>query len=335
MFTKIHYQTTDLNYINEVNQFINDWFNEDEFIFSLTSGSTGKPKKVKLPKKYLRKSARMTGDFFGFTENDTLLLSLPIFGIGGKMIIIRAIEFNCKLIVVSPQSNPLLELKKQPIKIISLVPYQISKILETNPEVLNNIDFILIGGAPINSIIKNKIKSIKCRVFETFGMTETYSHIGLKEINKEDCFTVFKDINISENDGCLAIKAPSLGIINLITNDIVKVIDNKCFEWLGRKDFVINSGGIKLHPELIEKKIENIINTPFFITKENDLKLGEIVVLIIETKTIDTNSLKKLLKEVLDQFEIPKKIYTISKFVYTQTQKINKIDTLKKIQIDQ
>ena len=117
MYSKFEFLTSDSTFINEVNQFVNDWFDEKEYIISKTSGSTGLPKEIKLKKEYLRASARMTGNYFQFKETDNLLLSLPIFGIGGKMILIRAIEFNCNLIVVEPQYNPLRNIKNKPIKL--------------------------------------------------------------------------------------------------------------------------------------------------------------------------------------------------------------------------
>jgi O-succinylbenzoic acid--CoA ligase len=334
MFSKIEFLTTDLEYINQINQFIRDWFNEYDYIVSKTSGSTGIPKEIKLKKSFLRTSARMTGNYFNFKETDNLLLSLPIFGIGGKMIVIRAIEFNTNLIVVSPQNNPLYLVQGYQIKIASFVPYQINKIINEDHTLFDNIENILIGGAPMNQSIKNKLQSIKSNCFETFGMTETYSHIALKNIKKEDYFTVFDSIKIDTINNCLFIKASSLGIDGLLTNDIIEIKNEKQFRFIGRFDNAINSGGIKLHPEEIEKKIEPLIIYPFFISKELNSEFGEIVILIIESTNQIKFDLNKKLKQVLTSFELPKKIYYIDKFSYTNTKKINRFDTLKKLNIE-
>jgi O-succinylbenzoic acid--CoA ligase len=331
MYPKIIYQTSDKIYINEVNQFIEEWFNDKEFITTKTSGSTGIPKEIRLKKDYLRASARMTGIFFDFKEKDNLLLSLPIYGIGGKMIIIRAIEFKCNLIVVSPQYNPLKEVIGIPIKIVSLVPYQINKIIDETPELFELVENILIGGAPLNSSLIKRINQLPSNNFETFGMTETYSHIALKNLKKENYFRVFQNISITIKQECLQINAPVLGITNLLTNDIIKLIDKDKFKWIGRKDFVINSGGLKLHPELIEQKIETLIPSPYFISKEKNDQFGEIVILVIESTSTNEKTLLSILKKKLTPFEVPKKIYQLEEFVYTPTRKINKIETLKKI----
>jgi O-succinylbenzoic acid--CoA ligase len=331
MYSKIEYLTSDSIYINEVNQFLYDWFDEKEYIISKTSGSTGKPKELKLKKVYLRASARMTGNYFQFKETDNLLLSLPIFGIGGKMIIIRAIEFNCNLIVVSPQYNPLKDLKNREIKIISLVPYQVNKIIEEDKDAFSNVQNVLIGGAPVGIKLINKLKFLNTAFFETFGMTETYSHIALKNLKENAYFQILNNIKINTQNDCLQINAPHIGIQNLLTNDLINKIDESHFEWIGRKDFIINSGGVKLQPELIENKLEEIITTSYFISKEKDDNFGEIVVLIIEGLTIEEQTIRKILLNKLLSYEMPKKIYFLKEFEYTNTHKINRLETLKRL----
>ena len=331
MYSKIEFLTSDSIYINEVNQFITDWFDEKEYIISKTSGSTGNPKEIKLKKVYLRASARMTGDYFQFKETDDLLLSLPIFGIGGKMIIIRAIEFNCNLIVVSPQYNPLKDLKNREIKIISLVPYQVNKIIEEDKDAFSNVQNVLIGGAPVGIKLIDKLKFLNTAFFETFGMTETYSHIALKNLKENSYFQILNNIIINTQNDCLLINASHLGIQNLLTNDLINKIDESHFEWIGRKDFIINSGGIKLQPELIENKLDEIITTSYFISKEIDDNFGEIVVLIIEGTNMKEQEIKKILLNKLLTYEMPKKIYFLKEFVYTNTHKINRIETLKRL----
>ena len=331
MYYKIEFLTSDSIYINEVNQFLYHWFDEKDYIISKTSGSTGKPKELKLKKEYLRASARMTGDYFQFKETDNLLLSLPIFGIGGKMIIIRAIEFNCNLIVVSHQYNPLKDLKNREIKIISLVPYQVNKIIEEDKDAFSNVQNVLIGGAPVGIKLINKLKFLNTAFFETFGMTETYSHIALKNLKENTYFQLLNNITINTQNDCLKINAPHIGIQNLLTNDLINKIDESHFEWIGRKDFIINSGGVKLQPELIENKLEEIITTSYFISKEKDDNFGEIVVLIVEGLTIEEQTIRKILLNKLLSYEMPKKIYFLKEFEYTNTHKINRLETLKRL----
>lgn len=76
--------------------------------------------------------------------------------------------------------------------------------------------------------------------------------------------------------GVFAFMLPHLSNTFFITNDIVRLSGKTSFEWLGRFDNVINSGGVKLFPEEIEKKISELIpDKRFYVTGVLDKRLGE------------------------------------------------------------
>ena len=107
------------------------------------------------------------------------------------------------------------------------------------------------------------------------------------------------------SENCLQITALNVCDHILDTTDCVELLNEHQFIWKGRADFVINSGGIKLHPEQIEKKIESIItHNRFYIHAADDDKLGQKVVLHIEGK-IDQSKLNENIKHCLDKYEIP------------------------------
>jgi len=165
-------------------------------------------------------------------------------------------------------------------------------------------------------------------VWHTYGMTETITHIALRKINGEDASQWFKplpgvEIELTE-DTCLQIHAQHLGIHALKTNDLVE-ISAAGFQILGRKDNVVISGGIKLFPEKIEKKLDGIIKEKFFFTGIRDDKFGEKLVLIIENKNeqkLNKNQLWELMKSNLSGYEIPKEIIFVDKIKITSSGKI-------------
>ena len=331
---KITYINTSNLTIDKVKAFIQEWNNENDFILAKSSGSTGKPKELKLKKEYLKASALMTGAFFDFEQHQTILLSLSIDTIGGKMIVIRALIYNLHLIVVEPSKNPLVEIDFN-IDFVSLVPYQLNSILIDTPSKLALVKTILLGGAPVSYKLIEKIKPYKTAFYESFGMTETMSHIALRNLkNENNYFNTLNGIQVSANsDNQLIIHAEKLGLPELTTTDEVKIISTTSFDWIGRTDFAINSGGLKFHPEIIEKKLEQHVEPPFFIHKEADLQLGEKIVLCIENKLDDNqrNELYSIFKNVLDKYEIPKVIYCVPTFSYTNSNKINRITTFNSI----
>ena len=50
---------------------------------------------------------------------------------------------------------------------------------------LKNIEKLIVGGAKVSSALNTKLQAIGTAVFETYGMTETVSHIAVKQLN---CF---------------------------------------------------------------------------------------------------------------------------------------------------
>ncbi len=303
--------------------FILEWLNNDDFITVFTSGSTGKPKEIKLQKSALIFSAKNTINFLKLNQNDTALLCIPAKYIGGKMMIIRSFVGGLNLSFTKPTSTPFKEIKNR-FKFSAITPQQ--AICSSNKN-LEKIEQIIIGGGNVNNLLSSKLNIINSTFYSTYGMTETCSHIALKNISKgEEYFTTLNDINLKlDKRNCLIIDAPKLSEKPILTNDIVELISEKKFIWKGRFDNIINSGGIKLHPEEIEAKISPFIPVRFFLSKEEDYTLGERLILVVESEQkIDLNFPENL----LGKYEKPKKIYYIKKFIETESGKIHRTKTL-------
>lgn len=324
-------------YLQEIADFFKAWFNEDHLIEVQTSGSTGKPKKMKVKKQYMLNSALATKDFFDLPEKTTALLCLPATYIAGKLMIVRAICLGWELDFVKPQANPLAVHQKK-YDFSAFTPYQLNHSLE-------NIDLVkklMVGGGAVSKALWEKIQNVSTEIFETYAMTETLTHIAARKINhleKEEnlpAFQLLKDVKIDiDNRSCLIIKAPKVSDEIIYTNDIVELKNATSFYLKGRFDHIINSGGVKISPEEVESKISKLIKNRFFIAGIPDDDLGEKLILILENS--DDNFSKEDLKEriikaeVLDKYEIPKEIYTISKFSETHSGKIKQSETLKNV----
>jgi O-succinylbenzoic acid--CoA ligase len=331
--------------IKTIVSFIRDWQSDGRFISQKTSGSTGKPKIIEIAKTQIKASALATLKTLNLTSGDTSLLCINPEYIGGKMMIARAIIGGLNLTIAPIISNPLKGYaSNETIDFFSFVPYQFEKILDESAnriEFLNNSKVIILGGAPVSDTLANKIKlKIKNpKVYSTYGMTETVSHVALKLLNseKKEAFQALQGITFStDKRDCLQIYAPQIsGKEQLLTNDVVNLLSPTEFHWLGRYDYVINSGGVKIHPEVLEKDIaalfeRNRITSRFFIFGLPDERLGESMNLMLEGH-LDESYLSKLMKENLKAFHSPKKIFFIKAFIETESGKINRIETIKKI----
>ena len=162
--------------------------------------------------------------------------------------------------------------------------------------------------------------------YETYGMTETITHIAAKKMG-EKAFTVLPGVTISYDDNnCLVIHAPHISEEVIVTNDIVELLNENQFVFLGRFDNIVNSGGIKLIPEQIEEKLAGKIDARFFVSGKPDNALGEKLVLVVEG---EKQAINDAVFESLDKYEKPKEVIFIPKFKETENGKIMRKETLR------
>jgi len=313
-----------------IGKFILEWLDENDFITVKTSGSTGIPKEIKLQKKYVSNSAIATITYFDLKENTKALLCLSSEYIAGKMMLVRAMIIGWDLYTTSPEKNPL-ENSDKIFDFTAMVPYQVFHSLSD----LHKVKKLIVGGGAVSSELEQQLQKVNTRVFATYGMTETISHIAVRPLNgkeKSAVFAALPKVDFSQTEeGCLQIHAPEISEETVVTNDVVELISPTSFKFLGRIDNVINTGGVKVHPEVVEEKLSHHLKQPFFIASEKDDALGERVILIIEyKKQLKIEDFSEVFK-TLSAYEKPKKIYTIPQFIYTETGKIKRAEILKNI----
>lgn len=304
---------------------------ETDAFINKTSGSTGIPKEIYILKKQAIASAQKTIDFFQLKKHDRLHLCMHAKYIGAKMMIVRALIGEMQLSYSEPTSDVLSKIDF-PIDFCAAVPMQVMKLVEKQKAGNAYIKTLLIGGASISSSLRVLLQQQQTQYYHSFGMTETISHIALQHINTNERFyTLLDGITIGVDDShCLWIEAPAIGVHHLQTNDIVELISANQFIWQGRKDYMINSGGVKIIPELIEAKIQHLIPFPFFLSSIPDELLGEKLILLIESKAANVVDKKYLLESMhtlLSKYEVPKEIYVLAHFLYTETNKIKRKET--------
>ena len=310
---------------DDVNQFIADWFSSSDEMVLQTSGSTGTPKSISVKKEWMRNSAELTRKTFGLKKGDSALLCMPMKYVAGKMMVVRSLKLGLELKVIEPSSNPMKGITEK-IDFGAMVPLQLENTLND----LDKIKTLIVGGGQVNPKLVEKLQNVSTQVYETYGMTETLTHVAIKPLNgpsKSDVFRALDDIHFElDARECLVIHATALNPEPIVTNDLVDLIDKNSFRWLGRYDNVINSGGIKIIPEVVEAKLSSIVpNRRFFIAGKSDKSLGEKVVLVVEGKSMDISC------KSLDKFEQPKEIHFIPEFVETKSGKIHRQTTLSLI----
>ena len=329
--------------IDSVKNFLREWISHEDYVVVKTSGSTGVPKEIRIQKSAMLVSAFQTNSFFKLHEYCRTLLSLPADFIAGKMMLVRAMAGNYNIVSVEPSSDPLKEIPYEvKFDFAPFTPMQVHEMLsnENSAGKFENIQTVIIGGGEISFSLEQMIRRLKNNCYSTYGMTETITHIAVRKLNGADArpwYQTFKGIRINVDErNCLVIEAPHISKEPIITNDVVEMEDLDKFIWKGRYDNVINTGGVKVYPEEIEKKISDSILRRFIIGSIPDGKLGEKVVLVIEGDKLDQyteSMLKNHLSETLSRFELPREIFYLPQLPVTDNGKLMRKSILEKISI--
>ena len=308
--------------------FMEEWFADSKTVKVQTSGSTGTPKVFDIEKERMQYSANKTCDILRLQEGDSALLCLPVDYISGKMMVVRAIERKLKLVVNTPSAKPIADLNEE-IDFCAMSPLQVENSLDK----IHLIKNIIIGGAAVSESLKIKISQTlrssetQSSIFETYGMSETLSHIALKQIYPiaEDYFKVLDGVEISLDErDCLQIFAPKLNPEPLKTNDLVEINDSREFKFLGRIDNVINSAGLKIYPERLESLVKKEIPHEVVFVGVADELLGKKLLLVIEGE--HNKEINQQLEKIIypSKNHQPKEIIFIEKFPRIPNGKIDR-----------
>jgi len=319
--------------MNLIQSFIEDYKSKSKTITLRTSGSTGESKVFDVEKHRLKNSALRTLNYFNLRSGDKVLMCMSPLYIGGKMMLVRALEGGLELLLGPVTAQPLKEINKV-IDFVAMVPLQFKA---SSLEDLNQCKQILLGGAPVDQECLHKVKQLSNSVvYESFGMTETLSHFAIKNLSNGDLqFTCLEGVNIrTNNNSCLEVFMEGVTDGYIITKDIVSIVDNR-FEWKGRFDFLINSGGVKIIPEELEQSIRRYTNSikdsNFFLAGISDTVLGQKMILVVEGEEKDLTNVLSHLEKAFGAYKVPKSIHFINEFKWTKSGKIDRLNTLKLI----
>lgn len=313
----------------EIQSVIDLWNEKSPVYLVKTSGSTGTPKTISLKREQLEASAKRSNAFFQLDKHASVLMPLSPHTIGGKMMLIRALVGNYAIEVVEPSANPLRDTSPGKMySFVSLVPYQIKRLLEETPEKFDSVNCILLGGMGVSAELEEMLMHIPPAVYIGFGMTETVSHIALRKMGNP-VYSALEGVSLESMCDQLVISDYQLGIERMQTTDVVKLIDSTHFEWLGRADFAINSGGIKIHPESLERLIDPLIDAPFIIGSRPHETLGEACILLVEQllPADQFELVKDTIRKNFGKYAVPKE-QVVHSILKTESGKIRRKEIL-------
>ena len=310
-------------------RFLENWNTNAPFQIK-SSGTTGLPQLHTFNKTQLTQSALASNTALQLNAQTQALLCLPLSSVGGLMLLARSVVGNFEVQLQLPSARPLQNLR-QKIDFVAMVPTQLQQSLQHDLQQLKGIAKILVGGGQMSSELIAACQSAQLEVWQSYGMTETLSHVALRKVSpiEEPFFNALPGITFSSKNDCLAIHYPALQSEELVTKDIVELHNPSTFIWLGRADNAINSGGFKVIPEILEAQLDKHLDAAFFITSLADAKWGQMVAIAIEAN--EKPVFPDFQQIGLKAAEIPRKYALVPHFIRTETQKIKRQEILQSL----
>ncbi|MDB5239485.1 MAG: O-succinylbenzoic acid--CoA ligase [Spirosoma sp.] len=298
----------------------------------------------------MQASAHLTGQTLGLQPGHAALVCLNIRYVAGVMMLIRGLELSMLMTIIEPVGNPLatFDPAQTQFDFTAFVPLQLQTMLEQSPDklpILNRMKAILVGGAATSPALEQALQAIEAPVFATYGMTETVSHIALRRLNgvdRQDLFTALDGVELGIDErGCLHITSAATNFQRVQTNDVVQLMNvstgsPSCFKLLGRADTIINTGGVKVQPEQLERIIANQLakvglSPRLFVAGLPDERLGQRLVVFFENQGIPNDTwllIQQAIRQQIGPYAVVREVITLPKFQETPTGKVDQARTI-------
>jgi len=302
--------------------------------FLIPTGGTGGRLKLAIhSRESLSAAAKGFQDFLGESHLNSVC-TLPLHHVSGLMQLVRTLVTDGCIYFIDTKDftkEKLPVLADKPW-LLSLVPTQLHRLLQDAGaiEQLKAFRAILLGGAPARAETLSQARVQRLPIMPVYGMTETAAVCAAQRVEH---FLAGEPLTLeplphcrySEKDGALQVATPALfqGYFPEApqprqwhpTGDLGQVLANGRIELHGRADRLINTGGEKVDPRIVEEAIlASGLAKEVRVFGEADAEWGQRVVawVVPLERDVSTKQLQACLKESLPPAAVPKDIRLVS-----------------------
>jgi o-succinylbenzoate---CoA ligase len=308
-----------------------------------TSGSTGRPKRALLTAAALARSASATHQVLG--GSGAWLLAMPAHHVAGLQVLLRSLAAGVDPVVLdlregftaagfaaaSARLRPSGSARR---RYTALVPTQLGRLLDDEAGVtaLCTYDGVLVGGAATPRAMVDRARSAGVAVSLTYGMSETaggcvYDGVPLPvsrvHIDNDRHVVLGGDTIAMGYLGEPQLTADAFtadpdGVRWFRTDDLGHFDDGGLLVIDGRADDVINSGGLKINPGVVEdamvrhlEQVQDVV-----VLGLPDPEWGEsvcaAVTLVDPTGHLTTRQVRERLRGILPEAALPRRVLVLS-----------------------
>ena len=298
-----------------------------------TSGSSSEPKGVASTNRF---TISLSGPNEGITSATSLLITIPVNHTGGLYLTLTMLKNGGTVQYIDNafDFNGFFDaFEKYGANSLFASPSILRTYMDLGEEDLKalNLKFCVVAGEYCPLELKNRFKkAMGIPLVSFYGSTEC----GLIAVNIDEqidgCIGYpFDDKKIEIVNDEIVIYSKSLfkyyvghePLVQPFYTGDIGAIENGKIIIKGRKDFIINSGGLKINPIEIDTVVEkNELVKESLLVGKKDKEFGEIAVLFY-VGDISEKDLLHYLRDNLEAYKVPKEIHKIEKFARTNSGK--------------
>lgn len=340
-------------------------------LIMFTSGSAGKPKAVVHTFNSLLESVKATDSFANLSPNDIWLASLPLYHIGGFMILMRALLSGGSIAFPNSLKHEEITqiLKRTNPTHISFVSTTLARILKDDFVPSTNLKFVFLGGGPFSQMLCEQATNRGLPIIKVYGSTETCSMVAAlfpNEVNQKpdsvgkvfgtNKIMIKSTSKIDQDDFCCneevgEIVVSSLSLFTeyyndtLTTNNVLKNgwyhtgdygwLDKEGYLYISsRREDLIITGGENVSAVEIENAIKTLtqIEDAFVFALKDDV-WGQIVCAAIVSKKISELEIINFLKEKIAGYKIPKQFFLVESIPKNEMGKVKRAELLSQLNL--
>jgi len=257
---RVRYGTTRVDRVNSAATIerLRAWLDADDpkpWVIE-TSGSTGVPKRVSLSRAAVLSSVEASARRLG--TSGRWLLALPVSYVAGLQVVCRSLVAGHEPVLVDRHpsfSAGIAALGDAEPTFVSLVPTQLSRLLDTDAPALRTLHTVLLGGGPIDPALRERADAAGVHVVGTYGTAETaggcvydgYALDGVAvALDRDGRIRIAGPTLFDGYDGDPEQTAEALVDGWFLTSDAGRLDDDGGLHVLGRVDDVVVSGGVNV-----------------------------------------------------------------------------------------